>query len=96
MAWGHDGLVLECGGLDYRVFAEDVGGSDSLKGGAALALAPVLKRLRGLLRSMFLSGLYPVLWGWWLSRLVNASWLGVYSTSKIGPTIGILGLLTCA
>jgi hypothetical protein len=49
-----DGLLLECGGLGCYVFAEDGGGSGRLNGGVALALDPMLKRLRGLLRSMFL------------------------------------------
>jgi hypothetical protein len=77
-----DGLLLECGGLDCCVFAEDGGGSGRLYGGVALALGPALKRLRGLLWPMFLIGLDPVLRDWWLSWIVNASWLGVSSTSK--------------
>jgi hypothetical protein len=39
------------------VFAEDGGGSGYLYSGVALALDPVLKRLGGLLRPMFLIGL---------------------------------------
>lgn len=77
---GGDGLLLECGGDDCCGYAEDGGGSGRLlKGGLALAPDPALKRLRGLLRPMFLIGLDPAFRGWWLSRLVNASWLGVSS-----------------
>jgi hypothetical protein len=54
----------------------------------ALAPDPVLKMLGGLLRPMFLIGLDPALRGWWLSRLVNASWLGVSSAPTSGPTAG--------
>jgi hypothetical protein len=85
-----NGLLLECGGLDCCVFVEDGGGSGSLYGGVALALGPTLKRLRGLLRPMFLIRLDPVLQDWWKSWLVNASWLGVFSTSKSGPTTCVL------
>jgi hypothetical protein len=60
-------LLLECNGLDCCVFAEDGGGSGHLKGGVALALDPMLKKLGGLLRPMFLIGLDPVLRDWWLS-----------------------------
>jgi hypothetical protein len=70
------------------VFEEDGGGSGRLKGGVALALDPVLKKLGGLLRPMFLIGLDPTLRGWWLSRLVNASWLEVSSAPMSGPTVG--------
>ena len=69
-----DGLLSECSGVDCCGSAEDGGGSGHLKGGVALALNPVLKRLGGLLRPMFFIGLDPVLRGWLLSRLVNASW----------------------
>jgi hypothetical protein len=87
---GRDGLLLECGDLGCCMFAEDGGGFGCLKGGVALAPNLALKRLGGLLRPMFLIGIDPVLRGWWLSRLVNASWLGVSSTSKSGPTTGAL------
>jgi hypothetical protein len=40
-----DRLLLECGELDCCVFVEDGGGSGRLKGGVALALDPVLKKL---------------------------------------------------
>jgi hypothetical protein len=70
---GRDGLLLECGRFDCCVFAEENGGSRSLKVGVALAPDPVLKKLGGLLRTMFLIGLHPALWGWWLSRLINTS-----------------------
>jgi hypothetical protein len=80
-----DVLLLECGGLDCCVFVENGGGSGRLYGMAALALGPALKRLRGLLRLMFLIGLDPALQSWWLSRLINASWLGVSSMLKSGP-----------
>jgi hypothetical protein len=83
-----DRLLLECGGLDCCVFVEDGGGSGRLKGGVALAPDPVLKILGGLLRPMFLIGLDPALRGWWLSRLVNALWLGVSSSPMSGPTAG--------
>jgi hypothetical protein len=85
-----DKLLLECGGLDCFLFVEDGGGSGRLKGKVALAPGPALKKLGRLLRPMFLIGLDPVLRGWWLSRLVNALWLGVSSTSKSGPTKGVL------
>jgi hypothetical protein len=49
----------------------------------ALALGSALKRLGGLLRPMFLSGVDPVSWDWWLLRLVNASWLEVSSALKV-------------
>jgi hypothetical protein len=78
-----DRLFLECVGLDC-VFPEDGGGSEYLKGRVALAPDPVLKMLGGLLRTMFLIGLDPALRDWWLSRLVNASWLGVSSASMSG------------
>jgi hypothetical protein len=55
----------------------------------ALALGLALKRLEGLLRPMFLIGLNLVLRGWWLSRLVNASWHGISLTSKTGPTTDV-------
>jgi hypothetical protein len=90
---GRDGLLLECSVLDCCVFAEDGGRSGRLKGGVALAPDSALKRLGGLLRSMFLFGLDPVLRGWWLLRLVNASWLEVSSAPKSGPTDGALLLL---
>jgi hypothetical protein len=51
-----DGLLLECGDLDYCVFAEDGGGSGRIKDGMALAPGSALKRFRGLLRPMFLLG----------------------------------------
>jgi hypothetical protein len=69
---------------------EEGGGSGRLKGEVALAPDPVLKRLGGLLRPMFLIGMDPVLRGWWLLRLINALWLGVSSTSKSGPTTYVL------
>jgi hypothetical protein len=83
-------LLLECGGLDCCLFVEDGGESGCPKGEVALASGPALKRLGGLLRPMFLIKLDPVLRGWWLSRLVNALWLGVSSTSKSGPTTSVL------
>jgi hypothetical protein len=85
-----DELLLECRDLGCCMFVEDGGGSGRLKGGVALALDPALKRLGGLLRPMFLIGIDPVLRGWWLPRLVNASWLGVSLMSKSGPTTGAL------
>jgi hypothetical protein len=90
---GRDGLLLECGDLDCCVFMEDGGGSGRLKGEVALAPGLVLKRFGGLLRPIFLIGLDPVLRGWWLSALVNASWLEVSSAPKSGPTDGALLLL---
>jgi hypothetical protein len=54
---------LECGGLDCYVFAKDGGGYGRLKDGMALALGSALKRLGGLLRSMFLFILDLVLRG---------------------------------
>jgi hypothetical protein len=83
-----DRLFLECGEIDCCMFAEDDEGSGRLKGGVALAPDPVLKMLGGLLRPMFLIGLDPALRGWWLSRFVNASWLGVSSAQMSGPTVG--------
>jgi hypothetical protein len=83
---GKDMLFLECGRLGRCMFAEDGGGSGRLKGGVALASDPVLKKLGRLLRPMFLIGLDLVLQGWWLSRLVNASWRGVSSAPICGPT----------
>jgi hypothetical protein len=70
-----DRLLLECGGLDCCLFAEDGGGSGRVKGEVALALGSALKRYRGLLRLMFLIRIDPLLRGRWLPRLVNASWL---------------------
>jgi hypothetical protein len=70
------------------MFVEDGGGSGRLKGGVALAPDPVLKKLGGLLRPMFLIGLDPTLRGWWLLRLVNASWQGVSSAPICGPITG--------
>jgi hypothetical protein len=70
MSWcsDRDRLLLVCGGFDCCIFAEDGGRSGCVKGRMALALDSVLKRLGGLLRLMFLTGLdYPVSWGWWLS-----------------------------
>jgi hypothetical protein len=52
-------LLLECSTLDWCVFAEDGGGSGLLKGKVALTPDPVLKKLEGLLRPMFLIGLDP-------------------------------------
>ena len=92
-SWRGNGeeLLLECGGVVYCRSAEDGGGFGRLlKGGVAPAPDPALKRLGGLLRPMFFIGLDPVLRGWWLSRLANASWLGVSSTSRCGPTAGAL------
>jgi hypothetical protein len=83
-------LLLECGGLGCCVFAEDGGRSGHLKGGVALALDPILKRLGMLSGLIFLIGLDPILWAWWLSRLVNASWLEVSSTLKSVSTTGVL------
>jgi hypothetical protein len=58
-------MLLECDGLECCcVFGEDGGRSGCLKGGMALAPDPVLKKLGGLLRSMFLIGLDPALQGW--------------------------------
>jgi hypothetical protein len=86
---GRDRLLLECSGLECCcVFAEDGGRSGRLKGGMALALDPVLKKLGGLLRPMFLIRLDPALRGWWLSQLVNAPWIGVSSAPMSGPTAG--------
>jgi hypothetical protein len=84
------GLLLECGDIDCCVFAEDGGGSGRLKGGVAMAPGSTLKSLRGLLRPMFLFGLDPVSWNWWLLRLLNASWLEVSSALKSGLTDGAL------
>jgi hypothetical protein len=81
-------LLLKCGRLDCCVFVEDGAGSGRLKGGMALTPDPVLKKFGGLLRPMFLIELDPVLRGWWLSRLINASWLGVSSVPISGPTAG--------
>jgi hypothetical protein len=81
-------LLLECSGLDCCVFVKDGGRSSRPKGGVALALDPVLKKLGGLFRSMFFIRLDPVLRGWWLLRLVNASWLGVSSAPMSGSTAG--------
>jgi hypothetical protein len=75
-------MLLECGGLECCVFAEDGGRSSCLKGGLALAPDLVLKKLGGLLRPMFLIELDPALGDWWLLQLVNASWLGVSSANK--------------
>jgi hypothetical protein len=86
-------LLLECNDLNCYVFVEDGGGSGRLKGVVALTPDPALKRLGGLLRPMFLIGLNPVLRGWWLSRLVNVSWLEVSSALKSGPTTCALLLL---
>jgi hypothetical protein len=83
-----DVLLLECGGLDCSMSAEEGGGFGRLKGGVTLASDSVLKKLGGLLWLMFLIRLDPALWGRWLSRLVNASWLGVSSASMSGPTAG--------
>jgi hypothetical protein len=83
-------LLLECGGLDCCLFVEDGGGSGCPKGEVVLAPGPALKRLGGLLRPMFFIKLDPILQGWWLSRLVNALWLGVSSTPKSGPTTSVL------
>jgi hypothetical protein len=85
---GRVGPLLECGRLDCCVFVEDSTRSGRLKGRVALALDLVLNKFRGLLRPMFFIGLDPVLWGWWLSRLVNASWLGVSSTPMTGAIAG--------
>jgi hypothetical protein len=68
-----DGLLLECSDIDCCMFAEDGGGYGRLKGGVALTLDSALKRLRGLLWPMSLFGPDPVLQGWWLLWLVNAS-----------------------
>jgi hypothetical protein len=88
VSW-HGGIYeffLEGDDLDCCVIAEDDGGS----GDVALDRGPTLKRLGGLLRPMFLIGLDPVLRGWWLSRLANASCLEVSSSPKTGPTTGAL------
>jgi hypothetical protein len=69
------------------MFAKDGGGSGRLKSGVAFAPDSVLKKLGGLLRPMFLIGLDPVLRGWWLSLLVNASWRGVSSAPICGQTM---------
>jgi hypothetical protein len=90
---GRGGLLLECGDIDCCVFAEDGGGSGRLKGGMALAPGSALKRLGGPLRPMFLFGLDPVSWDWWLLRLVNVSWLEVSSTLKSRSTDDALLLL---
>jgi hypothetical protein len=90
---GRDELLLECGDLDCCMFAEDVGGSGRLMGGVALALGLMLKGPEGLLWPIFLIGLDPVLWDWWLLRLVNASSLEVSSWTKSGPTDDALVLL---
>jgi hypothetical protein len=58
-----DRLLLVCDSFDCCLFVKDGGGSGCLKGMMALALDPVLKRLRGLLRLMFLIGLDAVLQG---------------------------------
>jgi hypothetical protein len=44
---GRDGLLLEHGGFECCVFAEDAGESGRLKGGVVLAQDPALKRLEG-------------------------------------------------
>jgi hypothetical protein len=54
------------------VFAKYGRVSIHLKGRVALDPDPVLKRLEEFLRPMFLIRLDLILWGWWLSRLVNA------------------------
>jgi hypothetical protein len=90
---GRDGLLLERDDLDSYMFVKDGGGSGRLKGGVVLAPGPALKRLGGLLRPMFFIGLDPMLRGWWLSRLGNASWLEVSSAPKSGPTTGARLLL---
>jgi hypothetical protein len=79
-------LLLKCSGLDCSMYVEEGRGSNRLKGGMALAPDLVLKKLRGLLRLMFLIGLDPSLWDGWLSRLVNVFWLGVSSAPMSGPT----------
>jgi hypothetical protein len=56
-------LLLECGRLDSCMFVEKGGGFSRLKGGVVLTPDPVLKKLGGLLRSMFLMGLDPALRG---------------------------------
>jgi hypothetical protein len=61
----------------------------------ALALDLALKRLGGLFRMMFLIGLDPVLWGWWILWLANVSWVGVSSEPKCGPTAGVLLFSDC-
>jgi hypothetical protein len=66
-------LLLECGGLDCYAFVENGGESSRLKSGVTLAPDPVLKKLGGLLRPMFLIRLDPALRGRWLSRFVDAS-----------------------
>jgi hypothetical protein len=48
---GRDGLLLECGRLDYCVFPENGGRSDRLKGGMVLTSDLVLKKLRRILPS---------------------------------------------
>jgi hypothetical protein len=53
-----------------------------------LALDPVLKKFGEPLRPMFFIGLDPVLRGWWLSRLIYASWLGVSSAPMSGLIAG--------
>jgi hypothetical protein len=85
---GRDGLLLECDGLEYCVFVEDGAGSDCLKDEMALAPDPVLKKFGELLRPMFLIGQDPVLRGWWLTRLIYASWLGVSSAPMSGTITG--------
>jgi hypothetical protein len=62
-----------------------------MKGEVALALGSALKRYRGLLRLMFLIRIDPLLRGWWLPWLVNASWLGFFfQRSKNEPTTCVL------
>jgi hypothetical protein len=78
-----DRLLLVCGGFDCCMFAKD--GGRSGWGRMALALDSVLKRLGGLLRPIFLTGLDPLSRGWWLSQLVNASRPRASSAPNNGP-----------
>jgi hypothetical protein len=47
-----------------------------------------MKKFIGLPWPMFLIRLDPVLRGWWLSGLINASWPGVSSSPMSGPIAG--------
>jgi hypothetical protein len=60
---GWDGLLLDSGGLDPWLSADDGGGSGRLKGGMALATDPTLKRLKWLLQLILFVGLYSVFRG---------------------------------
>jgi hypothetical protein len=89
---GRDGLLLECGDLDCCVFAEDGGGSDRIKGRCGAGPGFSVEEVHRAPPDDVPFGLDPVLWGWWLLRLVNATWLEA-SALKSGLTDGVLLLL---